>query len=201
MAIQEMLIGYRSSPHPATGVTPYEALMKRQVRTKLDYQTTEDNVNNIHDTIINRRDAEYKDKIKVNAQNKNTKEHNFIKGDHVLLKRRKTNQWSTAFEPAFYIVTRVDGSSIVARRITDGRNVYRDSSQFKLANALIGDDSDQEIRGQGTELNHADCRQGILMNAGSHAAAAETTSRPELKAEKANSNPEPSKVPGTGAWS
>ena len=156
MAIQEMLIGYRSSPHPATGVTPYEALMNRQVRTKLDYQTTEDSVNNIRDTIINRRDAEYKDKIKVNAQNKNTKEHNFITGDHVLLKRRKTNKWSTAFEPSVYIVTRVDGSSIVARGITDGRNVYRDSSQFKLANALIGDDPDQEIRGQGTELNHAD---------------------------------------------
>ena len=84
-------------------------------------------------------------------------------------------KWSTAFEPAFYIVTRVDGSSIVARRITDGRNVYRDSSQFKLANALIGDDSDQEIRSQGTELNHADWRQGILMNAGSHAEAEETT--------------------------
>ena len=37
MTIQEMLTGYRSSPHPATGVTPYEALMNRQVRTKLDY--------------------------------------------------------------------------------------------------------------------------------------------------------------------
>ena len=91
MAIQEMLTGYRSSPHPATGVTPYEALVNRQVRTKLDCQTTEDSVNSIRDTIINRRDAEYKDKIKVNAQNKNTKEHNFITGDHVLLKRRKTN--------------------------------------------------------------------------------------------------------------
>ena len=35
------------------------------------------------------------------------------------------------------------------------------------------------------------------MNAGSHAEAEETTSRPdlELKAERANSNPEPSKVP------
>ena len=29
MAIQEMLTGYRSSPHPATGVTPYEVLMNR----------------------------------------------------------------------------------------------------------------------------------------------------------------------------
>jgi transposase InsO family protein len=36
-AIQEMLIGYRSTPHPATGISPDEALMKRQVRTKLGY--------------------------------------------------------------------------------------------------------------------------------------------------------------------
>ena len=180
MAIQEMLTGYSSTPHPATAVTPYEALMNRKVRTKQDYQTTEDRVESTRDTFINRRDAEYKEKIKVNAQNKNTKEHNFVTGDHVLLKRRKRNKWSTAFEPAFYIVTRVDGSSLAARRITDGRNVYRDSSQFKLANALIGDDSDQEIRGQGTELNHADWR--------SHAEAEETTSRPEPTAERANSN-------------
>ena len=47
MAIQEMLTGYRSSPHPATGAAPYEALMNRHVRTKLDYQTTEDGVNSI----------------------------------------------------------------------------------------------------------------------------------------------------------
>ena len=36
IATQEMLAGYRSTPHPATGVTPYEALMNRQVRTKRD---------------------------------------------------------------------------------------------------------------------------------------------------------------------
>ena len=69
------------------------------------------------------------------------------------------------------------------------------SSQFKLANALIGDDSDQEIRCQGTELNYADWRQGILVNAGGHAEAEETTSRPEPTAERANSNPETSKIP------
>ena len=28
-AVQYMLMGYRSTPHPATGYTPYEALMKR----------------------------------------------------------------------------------------------------------------------------------------------------------------------------
>lgn len=153
--------------------------MNRQLRTKLDYQTTDDSVEGTRDTVMNRRDAEYKEKIKLNAQNKNTKEHNFITGDHVLLKRRKTNKWSTASEPAFYIVTGIDGSSIAARRTTDGKNVNRDSSKFKLANSLIGDDSDQDIRSQGTELNHVHWTQGILMNAGNHAEAEEATSRPE----------------------
>ena len=36
--IQDMLTGYRSTPHHATNVTPYEALMNRPVRTKLDHQ-------------------------------------------------------------------------------------------------------------------------------------------------------------------
>ena len=38
VAVQEMLTGYCSTPHPATGVPPYEALMNRQIRTKLDHQ-------------------------------------------------------------------------------------------------------------------------------------------------------------------
>ena len=104
-AIQEMLTGYRSTPHPATGVTPYEALIYRQVRTKLDHQTRESNHENARDSAVNKRDKEYKQKTKQNAQNKNTKQHNFTIGDHVLLKQKKTNKWSTAFEPAFYTIT------------------------------------------------------------------------------------------------
>ena len=50
-----MLTGYRSTPHPATGVAPYEALMNRQERTKLDHQTRE-NSENDRDTAINERD-------------------------------------------------------------------------------------------------------------------------------------------------
>lgn len=63
--------------------------------------------------------------------------NNFIVADHVLLKQKKRNKWSTASEPTFYTVTRTEGSSIAASRITDGREVYRDTGQFKLANALI----------------------------------------------------------------
>ena len=96
-----MLTGYRSTPHPATDVAPYEALMNRQVRTKLDHQTRESS-ENARDTAINERDERYKEKLKQYADNRNTKAHNFIVGDHVLLKQKKKNKWSTAYEPAFY---------------------------------------------------------------------------------------------------
>lgn len=38
--MQEMLTGYRSTPHVATGVSAYEAMMGRQIKTKLDHHTT-----------------------------------------------------------------------------------------------------------------------------------------------------------------
>ena len=38
-AIQNMFMGYSSMPHPATKYSPYEALMGRNVRTKLDYKS------------------------------------------------------------------------------------------------------------------------------------------------------------------
>ena len=47
------------------------------------------------------------------------------------------NKWSTAYEPIFYTVIRISGCTITARRVTDGREITRDSSQFKLANAVI----------------------------------------------------------------
>ena len=65
IAIQELLIGYRSTPHPATGTTPYDAMMNRKVRTA-------------------------------------------------------------------YIVHKIRGSTIWARRVTDGREVCRNSTFFKF---------------------------------------------------------------------
>ena len=57
MAIQEMLIGYRSTPHPATGITPYEGMMNRTVRTKLDYENRISNTSN-KERLINERDRQ-----------------------------------------------------------------------------------------------------------------------------------------------
>ena len=58
--------------------------------------------------------------------------------DYVLLKQKKTNKWTTAFEPAFYTITKIQGSSITIRWIKDGRELCRDASQLKPENSLVG---------------------------------------------------------------
>ena len=72
MAMQEMLTGYRSTPHPATGISPYEGMMNRTIRTKLDY-VSRMNGQTKNEKLVNERDKLYKDKIKQNAENKHTK--------------------------------------------------------------------------------------------------------------------------------
>ena len=106
MAIQEMLIGYRSTPHPATGITPYEGMMNRTVRTKLDYENRISNTSD-KEKLINERDRQYKEKVKQKAENKNTKEHSFDVGDHVFLEQPKKNKWSTEYEPEIYIIYKI----------------------------------------------------------------------------------------------
>ncbi|CAG2255184.1 unnamed protein product [Mytilus edulis] len=164
-AIQEMLMGYRSTPHPATGISPYEALMNRPIRTKLGYipRTITKN-ENLFD-YINERDKQYKEKIKKYAENRNTQEHAFKIGDYVLLEQPKRDKLTTAYEPAFYIIYRINGSAIQARRVTDGREMCRDASKFKLANELVqnsksetqedkenGPPQDRRGRGQRTKV-------------------------------------------------
>ena len=159
-----MLTGYCSTPHPATGIASYEALMNRQVRTKLDLQTRESS-ENVLETAINERDERYKQKLKQNAENMNTKAHEFIVGDHLLLKQKKGNKWSTAYQPAFYTVIRTDGSSVAARRITDGREVHRDTREFKVANALIRYNASEERDDWKREPASENWREKILLNA------------------------------------
>lgn len=132
-AIQYMLMGYRSTPHPATGYSPYEALMKRDVRTKLDYENfrTDKNYQKMDQSITN-RDKEYKRKWASQHRHPKIKKHNFRLGDKVLLKKRKLNKWSTAHEREHYEIIEINGSTIAARRNSDGRTTRRDASKFKL---------------------------------------------------------------------
>ena len=162
-AMIEMLMGYRSTPHPATKVSPYKALMNREIRTKIDSAdpVQEDDIKD-H---MEEHDKKYKVKIKDRAEKCNVKEHTFIMGDYVLLKQSKKNKWSTAYEPAFYIVVGVHGSSIKARRVMDGREVTRDASKFKLANMIAYEKLEEEEPPPAEDLDE-DWREELFRTAG-----------------------------------
>ena len=130
-------MGYRSTPHPATGYCPYEALMKRNVRTKLDYDSFSIN-RNYHkmELEITQRDKEYKRSWENQHRHPTVQKHRFKIGDKVLPKKRKINKWSPAFEKEFYKITGIRESTIQAKRKSDGRMMTRDASKFKLFTVL-----------------------------------------------------------------
>ena len=121
---------YRDTPvrqHPATGVTPYQAMSNRDIRAKLDCTTpTEQNKRSDQEKLKDERGNLQKQKMK--REGWNTKEHNFVCGDYALLKQRKHNKWSTPFEPAFYVIIEdyvecknleCKNSSVTGRRILE----------------------------------------------------------------------------------
>ena len=168
MAVHDMLMAYRDTPHPATGVNPYQAMSNRPIRTKLSHATLKERSE--QDDLIDERDKLYKEKMRRSGTN--IREHNFVMGDYVLLKQKKVNKWSTAYEPTFCTVIRISGSTITARRVTDGREICRDSSHFKLANAIM-----HEEDGKGGHC--ADWREALLMNTGSADQPPEEPSQPQ----------------------
>ena len=144
--IQDMLIAYRSSPHPATGVSPYKAMQHREIRTKLDYEPPNEEQNPENER-MNIKDSNYKQKMKEKGENRNTRKTLLVLGDYVLVKQTKKDKWTTPYEPIVYTVIEIKGSQVTARRITDGRVVCRDASYFKLVNSVINtaDDVNQDI--------------------------------------------------------
>ncbi|CAH3177126.1 unnamed protein product [Porites lobata] len=92
--------------------------------------------------MMDEKDRQYKEKMA--DEGGSSKEHNFVVGDH----------------PVFYTVIKISGSATTARRITDGREVQRDASQFKLANVLMYQENVDES-GQSE-----DWRETLLMGAG-----------------------------------
>ena len=77
-----MLIACRSTPHPATGVIPYEAMREAIVRTKL-YHVNPEMQDTEEENRIDQKDAEYKEKMKRKREGRQTKEGRLLLGDYV----------------------------------------------------------------------------------------------------------------------
>ena len=50
----------------------------------------------------------------------------------MFVEQAKRNKWSALYEQDIYIIYRIDGSTVSARRKRDGKEVSRDSSKFRL---------------------------------------------------------------------
>lgn len=110
---------YRATPHPSTGKSPHRLLMNRDVKMKLPSATE-----SVPDDEVVQRDQTAKAKMKTYADKERaTQPHKFRRGEAVLVKQKKKNKASSAFEPTRYIIESIEGSMISARRATDGRLV------------------------------------------------------------------------------
>ena len=107
--------------------------MKRNVRTKIDYDSfsISRNYHKMEKKEITNRDKEYKQKWD-HLHRHHKVEKQFKIGDRVLLKKRKQNKLSPAFEKESYSIIGISGSTIEAKRKSDGRTMQRDAFKFKL---------------------------------------------------------------------
>ncbi len=175
MAVYDMLMAYSDTPHTATEIIPYQGMLNRPTRTKLDHTVPRERSEHAFDE----KDQFFKEEM--SRDGVNIKEHNYLMGDYVLLRQKKVNKWSTAYEPIFYTVIRISGSTITARRVTDGREICRESRQFKLANAFMHEEG---AKGGNSE----DWRETLLMNSGS-------TNQPSGQVVQPQAIPEQSDLP------
>ena len=116
-ATYDMLQAYRSTPHPAMKLPPYQLLVNREVGTKMDHFPTETHQN---DGEVRENDSRYKKKFKEYNDNRyTTKRHTLKPGDAVLVKRENKRRGQTPYEPYVYVVMEIKESQTNTRRIKD----------------------------------------------------------------------------------
>lgn len=127
--LDAFLMNYRTTPHSTTGVSPYEALFGRKMKTSIPHFTTTSETNNVDtrirltDTLMKKRSKMYTD------ERRHTKNHTFKVGDTVLVRQPKINKYTPPFNPTPFKITKILGTKIYA---TQGQQVIvRNSSHFK----------------------------------------------------------------------
>ena len=126
IVLNDLLISYRSTPHPATGASPASVLYpQRRFKTRLPASNctpTSEQVN-AHFETVQQRAKIYTD------QRRNAKEIEMNLGDLVLIKQHRVNKFSTPFKPNPYKIIAIKGSMVTAKR---GAHVTtRNATHFK----------------------------------------------------------------------
>ena len=121
---------YRTTPHSTTGVAPPTLFLKRAVHNKLPQSTCADPVAEI----VRKRDVEQKWKMKYHADRKRyAKPCDLEVGEPVLVKIPSTSSKAHVppYESSPMTIVARKGSMITART-SEGQNVTRNSSFFKI---------------------------------------------------------------------
>ena len=120
----------RSTPHTITGRSPYEVLFGKKMRIGCispddqQHKFTENMEENMRESVEKKKK---KSKEYYDAKHK-AKKHNFHVGEEVVVKDKKDGEYI----PDIFLITAIKGSSIEAKRNSDGKVVFRDASHFKV---------------------------------------------------------------------
>ena len=120
------LAGYRSLPHPTTGVSPAELLFGRKIRTKLP------GLSDVHvEEGVRDRDSEQKSKSKMYADaERGARYSEVLPGDRVLVQQERKDKLSTRFNPSPYTVVNKHGNSLIVQS-QEGVQYSRNTSHVK----------------------------------------------------------------------
>ena len=138
-ALTTFLMAYRSTPHPATTVSPAELMFGRAIRTKMP-EVTERQPRPCGEQVRD-SDTRYKVKAKMGSdRRRRAKSTRFNVGDLVLVKiPNKSTKLSGYFYPNPYVVTELKGTQVCVRR-GDGKVFRRNKSCIKLFTPPHDDD-------------------------------------------------------------
>ncbi|MES9884605.1 MAG: transposase family protein, partial [Sedimenticola sp.] len=119
------LRNYRATPHPSTGSAPATLMFSRNIKTGLpEFRAPLD------DKPVRDRDTHMKAKAKFYTDSRrNARKSDLSVGDSVLVKQRKLNKLTPAFNPEPATILQKKGSMITVQ--LGGKTVTRDTSHFK----------------------------------------------------------------------
>ena len=134
-ATYDMLQAYRSTPHPATKETPYELMMNRQIRTKIEHFPIS---TSSKDKDVSIKDSKYKEQVKkYHDKRRQTREHKTKIADAVVVKRERKRKVETPYEP--YIYMYCNGSQRIYDLCQETSERWEDNMQRCIKNQTIED--------------------------------------------------------------